>query len=94
MSATFSAATAIITLNASVVSGTRAYFNLDNNATQLVEYVSATDIDSSGTLGVTPYSKQLIYSFQGVLTRTINWSTGAQPPPVLPSRTVAYTFVN
>ena len=93
MSATTAATTAQITLNSSV-SSSYAYFNLDNNATQLVEFVSATDIDSSGTLGVTPYSKQLIYSFQGVLLRTINWSTGAQPPPVLPSRTVAYTFVN
>lgn len=88
-------ATGQITLNSSVASS-YAYFNLDNNATQLVEYVTATDIDSSGTLGVVPYSKQLIYDFQGVLTpaRTINWSVGAQPPPVLPSRTVAYTFVN
>jgi hypothetical protein len=93
MSATTAATTAQITLNSSVASS-YAYFNLDNNATQLVEYVTATDIDSSGTLGVTPYTKQLIYSFQGVLLRTINWSLGAQPPPVLPSRTVAYTFVN
>lgn len=94
MSATAAATTAQITLNASTVSGTRAYFNLDNNATQLVEYVSATDIDSSGTLDVAPFSKQLIYSLSGTLTRTSNWSTGSQPPPVLPSRTVAYTFVN
>jgi hypothetical protein len=79
---------------ASSVASSYAYFNLDSNATQLVEYVTATDIDSSGTLGVVPYSKQLIYDFQGVLTRTINWSVGAQPPPVLPPRTVAYTFVN
>ena len=78
------------------VANSYAYFNLDNNASQLVEYVTATDIDSSGTLGSTPYTKQLIYDFQGVLTpsRTINWSTGAQPVPVLPSRTSAYTFVN
>ena len=88
------AATGQITLNASVVSGTRAYFELNNNSTQLVEYVSATDIDSSGTLNIAPFTKQLIYTFQGVLTRTSNWSTGVQPPPVLPSRTVAYTFVN
>jgi hypothetical protein len=88
------AATGQITLNASVVSGTKAYFNLDNNASQLVEYVNATDIDSSGTLGVAPYTKQLIYSFQGTLTRFFNWATGTQPPPVLPSRTAAYTFVN
>lgn len=88
------AATGQITLNASAVSGTKAYFNLDNNASQLVEYVNATDIDSSGTLGVAPYTKQLIYSFQGTLTRFFNWATGTQPPPVLPSRTAAYTFVN
>jgi hypothetical protein len=94
MSATAAATTAQITLNASVVSGTRAYFELDNNATQLVEYVSATDIDSSGTLNIAPFTKQLIYSLSGTLTRTSNWSTGSQPPPVLPSRTVAYTFVN
>lgn len=83
-----------ITLNANVVSGTRAYFNLDNNATQLVDYVTATDIDSSGTLNVAPFTKQLIYTLSGVLTRTSNWALGAQPPPVLPSRTVAYTFVS
>ncbi len=94
MSATAADTTAQITLNASVVSGTRAYFELDNNATQLVEYVSATDIDSSGTLNIAPFTKQLIYSLSGTLTRTSNWSTGSQPPPVLPSRTVAYTFVN
>jgi hypothetical protein len=84
-----------ITLNASTVGGTRAFFNLDNNAAQSVEYVSATDIDSSGTLGVPQFTKQLIWSFNGVIAgTTINWSTGSQPPPVLPSRTVAYTFVN
>jgi hypothetical protein len=84
-----------ITLNASTVGGTKAFFNLDNNASQSVEYVSATDIDSSGTLGVAPFTKQLIWSFNGVIAgTTINWSTGSQPPPVLPSRTAAYTFVN
>jgi len=57
-------------------------------------YMSATDIDSSGTLNIAPFTKQLIYSLSGTLTRTSNWSTGSQPPPVLPSRTVAYTFVN
>ena len=90
-----SGSTGQITLSTNVANS-YAYFNLDNNASQLVEYVTATDIDSSGTLGVTPYSKKLIYDFQGILTpaRTINWNLGAQPPPVLPSRTVAYTFVN
>ena len=81
---------------ASSVANSYAYFELDNNASQTVEYVTATDMDSSGTLGVAPFTKQLIYNYQGILTplRTINWALGAQPPPVLPSRTVAYTFVN
>ena len=88
------AGTGQITLSASVVSGTRAYFNLDNNASQLVEYVTAIDIDSSGTLDIAPFTKQLIYTFSGTLTRTSNWFVGVQPPPGLPARTVAYTFVN
>jgi hypothetical protein len=81
---------------ASNIASSYTYFNLDNNAAQFVEYVTATDIDSSGTLGVPTFTKQLIYNLQGILTpgRTINWALGAQPPPVLPSRTVAYTFVN
>lgn len=82
-----------ITLASSAASS-YTYFNLDNNASQFVEYVTAVDIDSSGTLGVPTFTKQLIYNLQGVLTRTIHWALGAQPPPVLPSRTVAYTFVN
>ena len=87
-------ATATVTLNASSA-GVRAIFNLENSATQTVEYVNATDIDSSGTGGVLPYSKQTIYSFGGTIAATtINWSTGSQPPPLAAKVTVAYTFVN
>jgi hypothetical protein len=85
--------TAPITLNASTA-GVKAIFNLENSASQTVEYVNATDIDSSGTLGVLPYSKQLIYSLAGVITTTFNWSTGNQPPPIAITRTVAHTFVS
>lgn len=86
--------TAPITLNSSIP-GTRAIFNLDNSATQSVEYVNATDIDSSGTLGVAPFSKQTIYSFGGTIApTTINWNTGSQPPPLNPlSGSVYYTWV-
>jgi hypothetical protein len=87
-------AAAVVTLNASSA-GVRAIFNLENSATQTVEYVNATDIDSSGTGGVLPYSKQTIYSFGGTIApTTINWSTGSQPPPLAAKVTVAYTFVN
>jgi len=86
------ASNAPITLNASTA-GVKAIFNLENSASQTVEYVNATDIDSSGTLGVMPFSKQLIYSLAGVITTTFNWSTGNQPPPIAITRTVAYTFV-
>ena len=87
-------AAATVTLNASSV-GVRAIFNLSNSATQTVEYVNATDIDSSGTGGVLPYSKQTIYSFAGVIApTTINWGSGTQPPPLAITRTVAHTFVN
>jgi hypothetical protein len=87
--------TAPITLNASIVGGARAIFNLDNVASQTVEYVNATDIDSSGTSGIMPFSKQTIYSLAGIIApTTINWSTGNQPPPIAVSRTVAYAFAN
>ena len=82
---------ATITLNASIA-GVKAIFNLDNTASQTVEYVNATDIDSSGTGGVPVFTKQLIYSLAGVITTTFNWSTGNQPPPIAVSRTVAYAF--
>jgi hypothetical protein len=85
--------TAPITLNASIVGGAKAIFNLDNTASQTVEYVNATDIDSSGTSGVMPFSKQTIYSLAGTIApTTINWSTGNKPPPIAVSRTVAYAF--
>jgi hypothetical protein len=87
--------TAPITLNASIVGGAKSIFNLDNSASQTVEYVNATDIDSSGTSGIMPFSKQTIYSLAGTIAATtINWSTGNQPPPIAIRRTVGYTFVN
>jgi len=76
-------------------SPTRAIFNLDPAATQAVEYVSPDYIDSSGTGGALPYTKQQIYSQNGTITATtINWSNTAQPPPVGAKITVGYTFVN
>jgi hypothetical protein len=84
----------IMSLNASAAP-TRAIFNLDPAATQSVEYVSPDYIDSSGTGGVLPYTKQQIYSQNGTITATtINWSNTAQPPPVGAKITVGYTFVN
>jgi hypothetical protein len=80
-------------LNASTV-GTKAKLNVEYPGAPNVEYVNATDIDSSGTNGVLPFTKVPIYSLGGTLSNTFNWIVGAQPPPVLPSRTVAYTFVN
>lgn len=85
--------TAPITLNASTA-GVKAIFNLENSASQTVEYVNATDIDSSGTGGVPVFTKQQIYSLAGVITTTFNWSTGNQPPPIAIVRTVAHTFVS
>lgn len=82
------------TLNASTP-GTRANFNVEPGGLPSVEYVNATDIDSSGTNGVLPFTKVPIYSLGGTIAATTrNWSTGNQPPPILPSRTVAYTFVS
>lgn len=83
-----------ITLNASTV-GTRANLNVEINGIPEVSYVNATDIDSSGTNGVLPFTKVTIYSLGGTIAATTrNWNTGNQPPPIVPSRTVAYTFVN
>ncbi len=45
--------------------GNFTYFNLGNSATQNVQYVNATDIDSSGG--------QAISDSSGILTNTINW---------------------
>ncbi len=84
----------IMALNASAAP-TRAIFNLNPAATQSVEYVNPDYIDSSGTGGVLPYTKQQIYSQNGTITATtINWSNTAQPPPVGAKITVGYTFVN
>lgn len=47
--------------------GTKIVFTLGTSATQKLAYINATDMDSS--LG------QTIYSFNGVLNNTINWST-------------------
>ena len=52
-------------------SGTRAIFTLNYGSPQNVGYTNATDIDSS--LG------QTIYSFNGVLSNTLNWSTLTYP---------------
>jgi len=59
---------------------TRSLWTLDYGAQQSMIYVSGTRIDSS--LG------QTIWTFDGVRTDTINWSTGSRPG------TSAYTFVN
>jgi len=73
---------------------TRAIFNLETTAQQTVDSVSANYIDSSGTSNVLPFSKQTIYSLNGVLTSTINWSNTVQPPPIAAKITVGYAFVN
>jgi hypothetical protein len=85
--------TVALVLNASTP-GTKAKFNLSTTATQLVELVNPTDIDSSGNNNVGAPIYQTIYSLNGVLTTTFNWSNAAQPPPVAAKVTVAYTFVN
>ena len=82
-----------ITLSSSTAL-TKAIFNLETVAQQQVEVVSPTDIDSSGNNGVGSPIKQTIYSLNGTLTRTFNWGTGVQPPPVGAKITVGYTFVN
>jgi hypothetical protein len=73
---------------------TRAIFNLETTAQQTVEAVNTNSIDSSGTNNVAPFSKQTIYSLNGTLTSTINWSNTVQPPPIGAKITVGYTFVN
>ena len=84
-----------LAINASTLSpATRAIFNLETTAQQTVEAVNTNSIDSSGTNNVLPFSKQTIYSLNGVLTSTINWSNTVQPPPVGAKITVGYTFVN
>jgi hypothetical protein len=83
-----------ISLRASLVNSTKAIFNLEPGGTQTVESISPTDIDSSGNNNVGPPVKETIYSLNGTLLRTFNWSTGNQPPPVGAKITVGYTFVN
>ncbi len=73
---------------------TRAIFNLETTAQQLVEAVNPNSIDSSGTNNVAPFSKKTIYSVNGTLTSTINWSNTVEPPPIGAKITVGYTFVN
>lgn len=85
--------TVALVLNASIP-GTKAKFNLSTTATQLVELVNPTDIDSSGNNGVGSPIYQTIYSLNGVITTTFNWSNAAQPPPVAAKITVGYTFVS
>jgi hypothetical protein len=46
----------------------QALFNLGSSASQLLAFVNATRIDSSGG--------QAIYSYKGTLTTTKNWATG------------------
>jgi hypothetical protein len=59
---------------------TRSIWTLDYGASQNLVYVNGTRIDSS--LG------QIIWTFDGVRTDTVNWATGSRPG------TSAYTFVN
>jgi hypothetical protein len=73
---------------------TKALFNLATSAVQLVENVNPNNIDSSGNNGVGSPIYQTIYSQNGTLTTTFNWSLGNQPPPVAAKVTVGYTFVN
>lgn len=58
-------------LFSSSIGGTRAIFTLGFGASQNVGFVNATDIDSS--LG------QTIWSFNGVLSNTLNWSVLTYP---------------
>lgn len=55
----------------SMTPGSVAYLVLNNNATQAVAYVTATDIDSSGG--------QTIRNFKGTLSNTNNWAYFTQP---------------
>lgn len=55
-----------------LVNGTKAIFNLSPGATQDNGYFSAIDIDSSGG--------RSIWTYKGVLTRTINWNQMSTNP--------------
>jgi len=58
----------------------KAIWTVSNGASQSLTYVNGTRIDSSGG--------QLVYTFGGTLTDTINWALLTTPG------TVAYTFVS
>jgi hypothetical protein len=72
----------------------KALFNLAQSAVQIVENTNPNNIDSSGNNNVGLPIYQTIYSQNGTLTTTFNWSLGNQPPPVAAKVTVGYTFVN
>jgi len=59
-------------INCSTIGGAKAILNLAPGATQDNGYVSATDIDSSGG--------RSIWTYKGVLTRTINWNVMSTNP--------------
>ena len=67
-------------INCSTVGGTKAILNLAQGATQDNGYLSATDVDSSGG--------RSIWTYKGILTRTINWNQMSTNPKkhVLKSR--------
>jgi hypothetical protein len=77
----------------SSIPSSQAYVELNIGGGQLMYNINATDIDSSGTLGVLPYTKQTIYSLGATLNNTINWSASL-PTPSGGAGTVAFTFVN
>lgn len=68
-------------IRASLTNSTKAILTLNPGATQTMVYVNGTDIDSSQNDG------QTIWTFSGVITRTVNWNIGSRPG------TVAYVFV-
>jgi hypothetical protein len=68
-------------IRASLTNSTKAILTLNQGATQTMVYVNGTDIDSSQNDG------QTIWTFGGVITRTVNWNIGSRPG------TVAYVFV-
>jgi hypothetical protein len=59
-------------IQCSTVNGIKAKLNLAPGATQDNGYLSATDIDSSG--------RRSIWTYKGVLTRTINWNVMSTNP--------------
>lgn len=59
-------------IRCATVNGTKAILNLSNGATQDNGYLSATDVDSSGG--------RSIWTYKGILTRTINWNQMSTNP--------------